>query len=147
MLNMSATKKVMCDCFFPQYKASFGSSPWRRRTKCEVRREQLLTKNHIVVAESDAIHMQCSVVSFKTARRRVVQTMFANRVRQLRAVSIRSPRLVWLFLDFGQSQFKQEQLICVGCLMMAGIERWESHECNKLGQLRKDRSVYKKRIV
>ena len=50
-------------------------------------------------------------------------------------------------LRFCQSQFKQEQLICAGCLMMAGIERWESHECNKLGQLRKDSSVYKKRIV
>ena len=31
--------------------------------------------------------------------------------------------------------------------MLAGIERWESHECNKPGQLRKDCSVYKKRSV
>ena len=30
---------------------------------------------------------------------------------------------------------------------MAYIERWESHECNKRGQLRKDCSVYKQRIV
>ena len=30
---------------------------------------------------------------------------------------------------------------------MAGIERWESHECNKPRQLRKDCSVYKKRIA
>ena len=30
---------------------------------------------------------------------------------------------------------------------MAGIERWESHDCNKRGQLRKDCGVYKKRIV
>ena len=31
--------------------------------------------------------------------------------------------------------------------MMTGIERWESHECNKTGQLRTDCSVYKKRIA
>ena len=31
--------------------------------------------------------------------------------------------------------------------MMAGIERWESHECNKPGQLQTDYSVYKKRIA
>ena len=31
--------------------------------------------------------------------------------------------------------------------MMTGIERWESHECNKPGQLRKDCSVCKKRIA
>ena len=30
---------------------------------------------------------------------------------------------------------------------MAGIERWESHECNKPGQLQTDYSVYKKRIA
>ena len=30
---------------------------------------------------------------------------------------------------------------------MAGVERWESHERNKHGQLRKDCSVYKQRIV
>ena len=66
-------KEVMCDCFFPHCKASFGSSPRRRRTKCEVRRDTF-DKQYIVVAESDAIHMQCSVVSFKTARRRVLQT-------------------------------------------------------------------------
>ena len=34
-----------------------------------------------------------------------------------------------------------------GCLMMIGIERWESHKCNKPGQLRTDCSVYKKRIA
>ena len=31
--------------------------------------------------------------------------------------------------------------------MMAGTERWESHECNKPGQLRKDCSVYKVRTA
>ena len=31
--------------------------------------------------------------------------------------------------------------------MMTGIERWESYECGKPGQLRKDYSVYKKRIT
>ena len=29
---------------------------------------------------------------------------------------------------------KQEQFMCAGCCMMAGIERWESHECKKPGQ-------------
>ena len=37
-------------------------------------------KEHIIVGGSDAIHMLCSIVSFKTARRRVVQNQFANRV-------------------------------------------------------------------
>ena len=31
--------------------------------------------------------------------------------------------------------------------MMTGIEHWESHECNKPGQLCKDGSVRKKRIA
>ena len=31
--------------------------------------------------------------------------------------------------------------------MMIGIERWESHECDKPGQLRTDCRVYKKRIA
>ena len=31
--------------------------------------------------------------------------------------------------------------------MMAGIERWESHECNKPGQLQTDYRVYKKRFA
>ena len=31
--------------------------------------------------------------------------------------------------------------------MMAGVGRWDSHECNKPGQLREDCSVYKKRIA
>ena len=31
--------------------------------------------------------------------------------------------------------------------MMTGVECWESHECNKPGQLRTDCSVYKKRIA
>ena len=52
-----------------------------------------------------------------------------------------------LFSDSGQSQFKREQFIRTGCLIMTGIERWESHECNKPGHLRTDCSVYKKRFV
>ena len=31
--------EVMCDCFFQQCKVSPGSSPWRRRTKREVRQD------------------------------------------------------------------------------------------------------------
>ena len=45
-------EEVMCDCFFPQCKVSPGSSPWRRRTKCEVRQDSF-GNEHIVVAESD----------------------------------------------------------------------------------------------
>ena len=52
-----------------------------------------------------------------------------------------------LFLDSGQSQFKREQFIRTGCLIMTGIDRWESYECNKPGQLREDCSVYKKHIT
>ena len=49
-------EEVLCDCFFPQYIVSLGTSPTRRRTKCEVRRDS------------------CDIVSFKTVRRRVVQS-------------------------------------------------------------------------
>ena len=34
-------KEIMCACFFPQWKASFGSSPWRIRTKRDVRQDSL----------------------------------------------------------------------------------------------------------
>ena len=135
MLKTNAMKKeVLCDCFFLQCNASPGASPLTKRTEREVRRDSC-DSEHTVVAEEDAIHMLWSVVSFQTARRSVAQT---------------SSRIVcdscrWsvfavqgcLLSDSGQSQFKQEQCICVGCLMMAVIERWESHECNKPEQLRK----------
>ena len=49
--------------------------------------------------------------------------------------------------DSGQSQLEQEQFTRAGCLMMAGVGRWDFHECNKPGQLREDCSVYKKRIA
>ena len=65
----------------------------------------------------------------------------------MRAVRLVSSVQGCVFSDSGQSQFKREQFICAGCLMMTGIERWESHECNKPGQLRKDRSVCKKRTA
>ena len=94
-------KEVMCA--FPQWKASLGSSPWRIRTKRDVRQDSL-DKEHIVVVESDAIHRPCSVVSFKTAQRRVVQTI--SRIlcdgcgRSVSAVQGR------LCQDAGQLQFK-----------------------------------------
>ena len=52
-----------------------------------------------------------------------------------------------LFSESGQSQIKREQFIRTGCLMITGIERWESHEFNKPGHLRTDCSVCKKRIA
>ena len=52
-----------------------------------------------------------------------------------------------LFAESVQSQFKQGQFIRTGCAIMTGSERRESYECSKLGQLRKDCSVYKKRIT
>ena len=92
-------KEVMCDCFFPQRKASPGLSLWKRRTKCEVRQDSF-DKERIVVAEIDAIHMLCSVVSFKTARRRVVQTSF----RIVDSCGWSVPAVQgWLFSDSGQS--------------------------------------------
>ena len=115
------------DCFFPQYYANPGESLLRRWTERGVRRDS------------------CAIVSCKTAPRLVVQT--SSRIlcdsceRSVSAVQ------GWLFSDSGQSQLKKEQLICTGCLMMASIERWESHECNNPVQLRTDCSVYKKRIA
>ena len=113
-------EEVWCDCFFPQRKASSGSSPLRKRTE-----------KHTVVAELDAIRMLCAVDSFKAARRRAVQT-------SSRIICDRCGRSVFAVQgcfvpDSGKSPFKQEQFIFAGCLM-AGIERGESHECNKLGR-------------
>ena len=115
-----------------------------RRTEREVRRDSC-DKGHIVFTEGDDIHVLCAIVSFKTARRRVVQT--SSRVMCDSCGRSVSSFQGCLFSDSGQSQFKREQFIRTGCLMMTGIERWESHECNKPGQLRKDHSVCKKRIA
>ena len=86
----------------------------RRRTECEVRRDS------------------CDIVTSKTVRRRVVQTssqvMGDSHRRAVSAVQ------GCLFSDSGQWFLKQEQFMCAGCCMMAGIERWESHECKKPGQ-------------
>ena len=119
-------EEVLCDCFFPQYYANPEVSPLRRRTECEVRRDS------------------CATVSFNTAQQRVLQT--SSRV--MRDSCGRSVSWIQgcLLSDSGQSQFKRDQFIRAGCLMMTGIERWDSHECNKPGQLRTDCSVYKKRI-
>ena len=112
----------LCDCFLPQYIVSPGTSPTMRRTKCEVRRDS------------------CNIVSFKTVRRREVQTssqVMCDSCR--RAVSAVEGR--WLS-DSDQSHFKQEQLLCAGCWMMAGIElNVGSLMCKKLGQFQTDCSV------
>ena len=105
MLKTSVTKEVLCDSFFAQCTASPGASQLRRRTE----RRDTCGKEHIVFAEGDAIHVLCAIVSFKTARRRVVQTssrvMCDSRGRSVSAVQ------VCLLSDSGQSQFKREQLI------------------------------------
>ena len=144
-------KAVMCDCFSSQCKVSPGSSPWRRRTKCEVRQDSC-DKEHIVVAESDAIHMPCSVVSFQTARRRVVQKQFANRGVCGWSVSAVQG---WLCSDSGQLQERkqakrkekrknscgtrsdgrkwkyedQDYLFEFGHEMRADVQRLETHNC------------------
>ena len=131
-------------CFFQHRTACLGASPLRRRTERDVR-EDSCGKGNIVFAEGDAIHVLCAAVSFKTARLRAVRT-------RSRVVCDSCGRSVpaaqgFLLSDSGQSRFKQEQFIRTGCLMTAGTELWEAHECNKPGQLRKDCSVYKKRIA
>ena len=65
----------LCDCFFPQYIVSPGTSLTMRRTKCEVRRDS------------------CDIVSFKTVRRRVAQTSSQVMCGQLQTSSVRSSRL------------------------------------------------------
>ena len=124
---------VLRDCFFPQYYTNPEVSPLRRRTEREVRRDNC-DKVHIVFTEGDDIHVLCVIVSFETARRRVVQN--SSRVPCDSCERSLSSFQGCLFSDLGQSQFKREQFMCTGCLMMIGIERWESHECNKPGQLR-----------
>ena len=117
----------LSDCFFPQYNANPGASRLGRGTERGVRRDS------------------CAIVSFKTARRRVAQT--SSRVMCDICERSVSSFHGCLLSDSGQSQFKREQFIRAGCLMMTGIERWESHECNKPGQLRTDCSESRKRIA
>ena len=99
-------EEILCDCFFPQYIVSSGVSAMWRRTEGEVRRDS------------------CDSVSFKTVRRRAVQT---NSQGQRVTVANRAVSAVQgcLFSDAAQSHFKQGQFTRAGCWMMAGIERWE----------------------
>ena len=120
-------EEVLCDCLFPQFYANPRVSPLRRRTERGARRDS------------------CAIASFRTARRREVQT-------SSRVVCDICERSVSSFhgcslSDSGQSQDKREQIIRAGCWTLTGIERWECHECSKLGHLRTDCSVYKKRIA
>ena len=118
-------EEVLCDCLFPQFYANPGVSPLRRRTERGARRDS------------------CAVASFRTARRREVQT-------SSRVVCDICERSVSSFhgcslSDSGQSQDKREQFIRAGCWTLTGIERWECHECSKLGHLRTDCSVCRER--
>ena len=128
----------LCDCLFPQYYANSAVPPLMRQTEREVRRDSC-DKVHIVFTEGDDLHVLCAIVSLMTARRRVVQN--SSRVMCDSCERSVSSFQSCLCSDSGQSQFKREQFICAGCLMTTGIERWESHECNNPGQLRKDCSV------
>ena len=106
-------------------------SPLRRRTEREVQRDSC-DKVHIVFTEGGDIHVLCVIVSFETARRRVVQT--SSRVMCYRKKDVCSQTLVSRNSSENSSFF-------TGCLMMTGIECWESHECNKPGHLRKRTAV------
>ena len=122
----------LCDCFFPQCKTRHGVYPLMRRTEREVRRDSC-DEVHMVFTEGDAIYVLCAIVSFQTARRQAVQN--SSRVMCDSCERSVSSFKGCLFSDSGQSQFKQEQFIRTGFLMMmTGTERWESHECNKPGQ-------------
>ena len=121
-----------------------GVSPSRRRTERAVRRGSW-GKVHTVFTEGDDIRVLSAIVSFKTGRRRVVQN--SSQVMGDSCEQSVSSFRGCLFSESGQSQFKRGQFIRTGCLMMTGIERWESYEGNKRGQLYKDCSVYKKRIT
>ena len=143
-LKHERNEEVLRDCLCPQYYTNPGVSPWRRRTERAVRRDSC-GKVHIVFTEGDDVRVLGAIASFKTGRQRVVQTssrvMCDSCERSVSAVQ------GCLFSDSGQSQFKREQFIRAGCLTLTGVERWEFHECNKLGHLRQDCSVYKKRIT
>ena len=106
------------DCLFPQYHANLGASSFMRRTEREVRRHSC-DKVHIVFPEGDDVHVLCATVSFKTARRRVMQT--SSRVMCDSCERSVSSVQSCLFSDSGQSQYKREQFICAGCLIMTGI--------------------------
>ena len=92
---------------------------------------------------NDDIRVLGAIVSFKTSRRRVVQisqpVMCDSCERSISSFQ------GCLFSESGQSQFQRGQSIRTGCLVMIGIERWESYDGNKLGHFCKDCSVYKKR--
>ena len=120
-------EEVLCDCLFPQYYANPGVSPWRRRTERGVRRDS------------------CAIISFLTARRRVVQT--SSRVMCDSCERSVSSFQGCLLSDSRHSQFEREQFIRAGCWTLTGIERWESHECNMPGQMRTDCSVCTKCIA
>ena len=135
----------LCDCFFPQYIASPGVSPLMRRTEREVRRDSC-DKVHIVFTDGDDIHVLLPLFHSRQLDDGCVQT--SSRVMSDSFGRSVSSVQGCLFTDSGQSQFKREQFHLHLMLDdMTGIERWESHECNKPGQLRKDCSVCKKRIA
>ena len=126
-LKHERNEEVLRDCLFPQ----FYTNP--------------CGKEHMVFTEGDDIRELSAIVSFKTDRRRVAQTS-----SQLMCNSFERSASSFqecLFSDSGQSQFKRAQFIRTGCLMISGIERWESYEGNKPGQLCKDCSKYKKRTA
>ena len=117
---------------------SLGASRSGRQTE-RVVREASCDKRSTVVKEGDTISVLCDTVSFKTVRLRVVRA-------GLRVVCDSCERSVsaaqgLLISDFDHLRVIQDESKCAGCLMTAGTGVWESHECDKTGQLRKDCSV------
>ena len=127
-----------------QYCTSPGESPLERRKEREMRRDSC-GKVQMVFTEGDDIRVLGATVSFKTSRRRAVRTR-SQVMCDSCELSVSSFQGC-LLSESGQSQFKRGQFIRTGCLMMTGIEHWESYECNKPGHLRNECSVYKKRIA
>ena len=87
-------EEVLCECFFPQYIVSPGTSPTMRRTRCNVRRDS------------------CDVVSFKTVRQRAVQTSSQVMCGSCRR-AVSAGQGCWSS-DSEQSHFKQEPPQCAG---------------------------------
>ena len=105
----------------------------------------MLSVSMAVFAASDAVHVLYAIVLFKTAPLRVVRTS-SRVVCDSCGRSVPAAQGVF-FSDSGQSRFTKEQFFCAGCFRTASTELWETHECNRPGLLRKNCSVYKKRIA
>ena len=127
--------EVWRDCLRPQYYTKPGVSQLSETNRARSATRQLWQSAHSLHGRSTISDVLSAIVSFETVRRRVVQT--SSQVMCDSCERSVSSFRGSLFSESGQSQFKRGQFIRSGCLMMTSIERWESHECNEPGQLRK----------